>query len=122
MGSAAVDKDLRLVEELVSSVPGFANVYDAHVADNHEVLPYVIFWDITQETVASFVRQTAEPPDWEVVLRFLEGWFEGEPEVRSLIITAFLGYLPFPGQPGHDIVEHLGVALRTRFDMIRPRG
>lgn len=118
-----MDKDLQLVEELVSSVPGFADVYDAHVADNHEVLPYVIFWDITQETVASFVRQTAEPPDWEAALRFLEKRFEGgEPEVRSLIVTAFLGYLPFPGQPGHDIADHLGVALKARFDMIRPRG
>jgi len=123
MGSAAVDKDVQFVEEFVSAVPGFADVYDAHMAENHEVLPYVIFWNITQETVLSFVRKTAEPPDWEAVLRFLEKRFEsGESEVRSLIITAFLGYLPFPDQPGHDIVNHLGAALKAQFDMMRPRG
>jgi hypothetical protein len=123
MDSGAVDGNVRLVQELISSVPGLDDLYSDHVANNQEVLPYVIFWDITQKTISSFVGKSREPTEWESVLRILEMRFDGgDSEVRSLIITAFLGYLPYPGQPGHGIVDHLGAGMKAQFALMRPRG
>ncbi|WP_412738874.1 hypothetical protein [Krasilnikovia sp. MM14-A1259] len=62
-------------------------------------------------------------PDWRAALQFLEQEFaSAEPEVRTLLVSAFLYYLPFPDQPGHEIVEHLGPTLKAQFSVTRPSG
>ncbi|WP_221357109.1 hypothetical protein [Streptomyces beigongshangae] len=116
-----MERDVQLVRDLVAAVPGFEDLLEAHVFNEDGVLPDLFFWDVVQETVASFLE--GDETDWRVTLRFLEEQFRlGDPEVARVITTAFLFSLPWPGQPGYGLVERLGPAMSTRFTAIRPSG
>ena len=112
-----------LVTDLVAQVPGFEEVYETHLDDNGSVLPHVIFWDITQEIVTSYLRDEPDPAKWRAALDFLERRFLRDiTEVNQVIVTSFLDSLPFAGEPGHGIVDQLGPALTKRYQLIRPHG
>ncbi|MGM9383121.1 hypothetical protein [Streptomyces antibioticus] len=84
-----MERDVQLVRDLVAASPGFADLFDAHVFNEHGVLSHVFFWDVVQETVASFLR--GDETDWRVTLRFLEGQLRLDvPEVTQVIVTSFL--------------------------------
>jgi hypothetical protein len=115
-------RDVQLVQDLVARIPEFDDLYEAHVFNEDGVLPHVIFWDVTQATVDSYLGVEGEP-DWRSTLDFLEEQIGlGVREIDEVIVTSFLNYLPFPGKPGHEIVEHLGPVLAERFARIRPTG
>ncbi|MFC3575994.1 hypothetical protein ACFOZ0_22440 [Streptomyces yaanensis] len=116
--------DLQLAEDLVARVPEFEELYEAHVEnEGGMVLSHVFFWDVTQATVDSFLDAQPGAPDWRSTLQFLEEQGRREvPEINEVIVTSFLNNLPFPGQPGHGIVEQLGPALAEKFAKIRPSG
>ena len=112
-----------LVCDLVAAFPWFAEAYECHV--DHEVgsLPHVFFWDVTRAVVAAFLSGGSHGLDWEGVLGFLEEQTErGVPEVDVVVNTSFLYSLPWPGQPGHALVGHLGPAMAESFERIRPDG
>ncbi|MGW9073327.1 hypothetical protein ACWGQT_28275 [Streptomyces yangpuensis] len=48
---------MRLVEDLVARVPGFADAYECHVMNEPRVLPHLFFWDVVQDTVASYLGE-----------------------------------------------------------------
>ncbi|MEU5658086.1 hypothetical protein ABZ802_21090 [Streptomyces sp. NPDC047737] len=116
--------DVQLVKDLVSRIPEFEDLYESHVFDeNGTVLPHVFFWDVTQETVQSYLGADADAPDWRRTLTFLEAQSaRGVPGIDEVIDTSFLEYLPFPGEPGHAIVEELGPVLAAKFTRVRPSG
>jgi hypothetical protein len=122
MGEAEVE----FVDDLVSAFPELQDDYATHVYNNDGVLAHLFFWDVTQRVVGSFRNQSDDALDWRAVLSFLEGRFleeqstEKESVVDSLVTTAFLWNLPFPGSPGHGIARHLGPTLARRFHAIRP--
>ncbi|MFC8715841.1 hypothetical protein [Kitasatospora sp. NPDC057198] len=117
-----MSEDVQLVEELVARIPGFQDLYETHIFNNDSLLPHPFFWEVTQETVSSYLGD-AESPDWQQTLQFLEEQAEkGVPEIDKVIVTSFLYNLPFPGSPGHDIVDHLGPVLTRRFAELRPGG
>jgi hypothetical protein len=112
-----------LVEDLVARFPVLEDSYSAHVFNEDGVLPHVFFWDVTQDVVDSFVGQDLDALDWRSVLAFLEEQLcRGIPEVSEVICTSFLGYLPHPGDPGYEIVTHLGPTMIRSFQKIRPLG
>ncbi|MEV7324535.1 hypothetical protein [Streptomyces sp. NPDC093970] len=116
-----MERDVQLVRDLVAVAPGFEGLYDAHVFNEDAVLPHVFFWDVVQETVASFLGEGGT--DWRVTLRFLEEQLGLDvPEVGQVVTTSFLFNLPWPDRPGHGLVGHLGPALSARFAAIRPSG
>ncbi|MFH0174298.1 hypothetical protein [Streptomyces cacaoi] len=120
-GRDGMERDVQLVRDLVAAAPGFEDLFDAHVFNEDGVLPHVFFWDVVQETVASFLG-SAET-DWRVTLRFLEEQLRLDvPEVTQVITTSFLFHLRWPDQPGHSLVDHLGPAMSARFAAIRPSG
>lgn len=143
------DAGVRLVTELVERVPGFRDLYESHVFNEDTVLAHVFFWDVTRETVRSYLGAAAKAgtdteagtgvaagacacagagpdgdvPDWRRTLEFLEEQStRGIAGIDEVVVTSFLGYLPFPGSPGHDITRELGPALAVRFARIRPAG
>ncbi|MFD6911526.1 hypothetical protein [Streptomyces virginiae] len=65
-----MERDVQLVQDLVAAVPGFEDLVDVHVFNEHGVLSHVFFWDVVQETVASFLG--SDETDWRDTLRFLE--------------------------------------------------
>ncbi|GLY91330.1 hypothetical protein [Actinoallomurus iriomotensis] len=112
--------DVQLVEELVRRLPAFEDLYESHVFNEDGVLPHVFFWDVTQETVASFLGDE-DPPDWRATVGFLEEQFgAAEPKAREVVVTSFLDYLPFPGQPGGDLTRYLGPQLTGKLAELRP--
>lgn len=126
---------VRLVHDLVAAIPAFEDLYATHVFNQDGVLPHVFFWDVTQETVRSYLGPVlgadadsdsdadTEVPDWRCTLRFLEEQCaRGLPGIDEVVVTSFLEYLPFPGKPGHAIVGELGPVLAARFARVRPAG
>ena len=115
--------DVRLVKDLVAEIAAFEDLYETHVFNQDGVLPHVFFWDVTQETVRSYLGLAADAPDWRRTLRFLEGQSaRNVPEIDEVVMTSFLEYLPFPGKPGHEIVGELGPVLAAKFAKVRPAG
>lgn len=113
--------DVRLVQDLVARIPEYEDVYESHVFNQDGVLPHVFFWDVYNETMRSYLGEDTEAPDWRRTLDFLEEQAaRGVREVDEVIVTSFLDYLPFAGEPGHDIVEHLGPVMTARLAAIRP--
>ena len=119
------EESKKLVTDLVAGFPWFAEAYDCHV-DIDGPLPHLFFWDITRAVVAAFLSDLSGGShglDWEGVLGFLEEQSQREVyEVDVVVNTSFLCFLPYPGQPGHALVEHLGPVMAKRFKRIRPDG
>ncbi|MFF0747534.1 hypothetical protein [Streptomyces sp. NPDC004267] len=114
---------VQLVSDLVARVPGFRDVYDAHVFCQGRVRPHVFFWDVVQATVSSFLQQEGAGADWRRTLDFLEEQSRrGVVGVDEVIVTSFLGDLPHPHEPGHAIVRRLGPVMTARFLRLRPGG
>ncbi|MFF1926338.1 hypothetical protein ACFVW8_37960 [Streptomyces sp. NPDC058221] len=117
------DVAVRLVDDLVARVPWFRDLYASHVFNEDTVLPHVFFWDVAQETVRSYLGADADAPDWRRTLEFLEEQTaRGTPGIDEVVVTSFLEYLPFPGNPGHAIVKELGPVLAAKFARVRPAG
>ncbi|MEW1862547.1 hypothetical protein OG896_36140 [Streptomyces sp. NBC_00669] len=116
-----MEQDVQLVRDLVAASPGFEGLFESHVFNQDGVLSHVFFWDVVQETVASFLG--GDGTDWRVTLRFLEEQLRRDvPEVSAVIVTSFLFSLPWPDQPGYGLVDHLGPAMSAQFALIRPSG
>ncbi|MFE5297148.1 hypothetical protein [Streptomyces sp. NPDC056632] len=110
-------------------IPEFEEMLSDHIEEEHGMLPHMFFWDVYQETMRSYLQRdsggeaASDLPDWREVLRFLEEQSSlGVSEVNAVIVTSFLEYLPFPGEEGHDIIEHLGPVMAEKFARIRPEG
>ncbi|MEU9951493.1 hypothetical protein [Streptomyces sp. NPDC047939] len=115
--------DVQLVKDLVAEIPAFEDLYETHVFNQDGVLPHVFFWDVTQETVQSYLGLDADAPDWRRTLRFLEEQSARDvPGIDEVVVTSFLEYLPFPGKPGHEIVSELGPVMAAKFAKVRPAG
>lgn len=115
--------DVRLVRDLVARVPEFEEMYESHLFNQDGVLSHVFFWDVVQETVRSYLGDDPDGPDWHRTLAFLEEQSAlGVREIDEVIVTSFLDDLPYPGQPGHGIVRHLGPVMAASFARIRPSG
>ncbi|WP_326728879.1 hypothetical protein OG478_22145 [Streptomyces phaeochromogenes] len=109
--------DIRFLEELVAAVPEFGELYEIHVENNGEPLPHVFFGlDVTPAVVDSYLGKDPEGPDWRATLEFLEEQSELQvPAITEVIVTSFFDNLPFRGEPGHGIVEHLGPVMAAAF-------
>ncbi|MER8044837.1 hypothetical protein [Streptomyces sp. NPDC094032] len=111
---------VQLVSDLVARVPEFRDAYESHVFTQGDVLPHVFFWDVVQGTVSSFLE---DQDRWRRTLDFLEEQCcRGVLGIDEVIVTSFLGDLPSPPEPGHEIAGQLGPALSAKFLRIRPLG
>ncbi|MBD0711399.1 MULTISPECIES: hypothetical protein [unclassified Streptomyces] len=114
---------VQLVNDLVTRIPEFRNVYEDHVFCQGGVQPHVFFWEVVQDTVRSFLGEERGSADWRRTLAFLEEQCaRGVLDVDEVIVTSFLGDLPSPQEPGHAIVHQLGPVLSAKFVRIRPLG
>jgi hypothetical protein len=75
-------------------------------------------WD--GELVRSYLAAGGWDGAWKAVVDQLEREYErGEDDVRELLAVSFLEHLPYPGQEGADVVEHLGPALLAELRRLR---
>lgn len=117
-----MEEEEKFVEQFSLDVPGFAELYDIHVENEGEPLSHVFFAiDVVKATVASYLGDPDEESDWRVTFAYLEEKFEQHiPAADRVIVTSFLEQLPYPGQPGADIVCYLGPQMKAILAKMRP--
>ncbi|MCP2323410.1 hypothetical protein HDA40_001917 [Hamadaea flava] len=112
----------QFIAEMTCRFPGLQGEVDAHVENNDGLLAHVLFWDITSDVLVAF-RGDDDGLSWRDALAFFdESYLRGDREVREVLVTSFLLNLPWPDQPGYEIVGHLGPVLAERFVAVRPNG
>lgn len=85
---------------------------EEHLADNGgEVLPHLLMADIVRWLVAHL---DSHPNACRSVVAWLEReYLGGDEEIRGLITVSAVLLIPDPGQPGAELRELLGPALRA---------
>jgi hypothetical protein len=118
-----MDSGEALVQVLVDRLEPLRPIVDQHVAENDgEMLPHVLFWDLTQAVVDAYLRPEA-PLDWREFVRVLEQEYPGgDAYLRGIVEVSFLENLPGPQEKGYGIVRSLPPGLRDAFDRVRPGG
>lgn len=112
-----------LVQQLAATFPAIAELLDDHVADCGDMLPHVVFGDITRYFV-ELVRSPLPDDDLKAValLAELATAFERSDEsVRELITVSFLENL-LGEEPAARIRSLLSGALAASFDRVRAGG
>lgn len=77
--------------QLRHEVPGFAHIYDEHVADHDEVLPHVLLGDLVRFLSREVELRGAQSGALQQAMLLLEeGMASGEPRLQELIAVSFL--------------------------------
>lgn len=109
---------------LIESVPEFKPVLDKHIAEYGELLPHVLFGELTLWTIELFKRwqQTGNPSDYDTFLRltrFIQLCIDSDDErVNELALFSFLENLRQADRHYQDIRLHLGPKLQHWLDRI----
>src|SRR5688572_17197555 len=100
-----------LVRDLVDAAPELDAVLQEHLADNDELLPHVLFGDVT--------RWLGEHGPNAAVLAVLEHHMAaGDDDVQNVLAVSFLENL-VAGEPSDDAIRAaLGPRLRAELDAI----
>lgn len=96
---------------LIDSHRELLPVLEEHLEDNEgEVLPHLVMADVMRWLVA---HRASEPQVCQAVVDWLETKFlAGPDEVCGLITVSGVEMIPEPGQPGSELRDLLGPALR----------
>lgn len=99
------------IGSLIDSHRELLPVLEEHLEDNEgEVLPHLVMADVMRWLVA---HRASEPQVCQSVVDWLERRFlTGPDDVRGLIAVSGVEMIPEPGQPGSELRELLGPALR----------
>ena len=93
MHSANANKgkpDVIYTEELIESVPALQQIYRAHLQENDELLPHVLFGEITRFVVTKARKAEHDPLIARLLNEFEKGLEEGPEEVRELVSVSFV--------------------------------
>ncbi|HEY8454536.1 MAG TPA: hypothetical protein VIL34_03000 [Actinopolymorphaceae bacterium] len=114
-------EEAAFVDRLVQAVPALASVADENRAGDHDdVLPNRFLADVAFRQVENHLSgNEAAQSEVRAVLAALEAEFGSDDGVDTAIATSFLENLPYPGEPGADIVNLLGPKLRE--ELLRQR-
>jgi hypothetical protein len=110
----------------LAAIPEFAPELEAHLAFNHQMLPHVLFGDLTRWVIDLYRQSQGHSEDrpGEVLartLRFLEDRFSDplDAAAHDLIAVSFLENLHQAGSDYRGLKEQMGPNLRswlTRLD------
>jgi hypothetical protein len=109
-------RDILLVADLVEEAPPLLPLLQEHLDTYDSLLPHIFMADVTRWAVR---EHTSNPSDQSLalLLQRLETAFEaGDPHEHELIGASFLENLPSRTDPGADIRERLGPAMRRHLD------
>lgn len=108
-------EEVAFVDRLVRAVPALGPLVDDNRAGNHnDVLPHMFLGDVTRREVDN--HRSANPVaqlEVRTVIDALEAEFGRDDGVDNAIAVSFVENLPYPGEPGADIVNLLGPKLAT---------
>jgi hypothetical protein len=121
MRDSRLDEE-RLVHQLVSLVPEFSPVLKEHLDFNHELLPHVLFGDITRWVIDRYREargHTGSSHGQDEILDRTLGFLErkfSDPEdsaAHDLIAVSFLENLHQAGPDYEGLKRRLGPNLRS---------
>ena len=111
------------VDRLVKQFPFLQKTLEDHLDQNDELLPHVLFGDITRLLLRMHSEAVAERRGFkhlEDVLAFLDRTFsDGGDKVQELLSVSFLENLPVRRHNGADLQDLLGPALKAELTRIR---
>ncbi len=105
-----------LVDRLVGTYPELQTLEREHLDAFGEMFPHVFFGALTAWLADAYLADPNAGPEatWRQILADLEREYEtGDTNVKELLYVSFLENLPYPGQKGAQIAEHLGPRLTT---------
>ena len=104
-------------DHLCTVVPGFARVYDEHVADYDEVLPHVLLGDLVRFLSKEVEVHGAESAALKEAMALLERGMESpDPRLQELVAVSFLENLE-PEAPGFPAIRRLfGARLEEQYE------
>ena len=108
--------DFVFVGVLVDRCPSLLPLLQEHLDTYDELLPHVFLGEVTPWIVE---RYQADPDDPELraALSYIDEYFgTSSPSDRELIGVSFLENLPRADEPGSEIRDALGPALRAHLD------
>jgi hypothetical protein len=110
------------VERLVAAVPALSRLaVENRSGDRGDVLVHGFLSDVAFREADNFRSQDpAALEEVRAVLAALEAEFGVDRGVDEAIAVSFVENLPYPGDPGADLVQELGPKLRTELESQRP--
>ncbi|MCP2282140.1 hypothetical protein APR04_001035 [Promicromonospora umidemergens] len=114
----------RFARELANDFAYFRDQLEGYLDDGNDGFAYVFLAvEVAPEVLAAYVASktgAAVELDWRALLVFLDDWFgRDDPDVDNVIRASFLLQLPYPGQPGSEIVEELPEGLERGLRAVR---
>jgi hypothetical protein len=114
-----------LVWTLINRVPLLRPIYEEHVHDNHELIPYVFMGDVSRVVLALHDdalrgNGVADERLTELLDALETGMASSEKSVQDMIAVSVLEYLDRKGFALEDFRQRLGPTLRhqlERFEM-----
>jgi len=103
-----------LTDRLTETFPQLRPLREEHLEAFGELLPHVLFGELTAWLVGEYVAAPQAGPEaaWRRILAELERSYEtGDVDTRELLYVSFLENLPYPQEPGAGIADHLGPHL-----------
>lgn len=96
---------------LIDAHRELTSVLDDHLEENEgQVLPHLVLADVVRWLVA---HRASDPEVCRSILDWLErAYLRGPEDVRGLIAVSGVEMIPDPGQPGSELRDLLGAALR----------
>jgi len=126
--------ELKLIQNLLVAAPELKPVYDEHIADNHEVLPYLLIGDVerfTRSLLQPILSRATEAERSEELLKRILECFEialagRNPAIFDLLGISFLEpIINLPLRERHiyeGYVARLGPRLREELDRMEAVG
>lgn len=110
--------------ELANEFGYFQDQFESYLDDGNDGFAYVFLAvEVVPELLAAYLASKAGASvelDWRALLVFLDDWFgRDDPDVDNVIKASFLLQLPYPGQPGSEIVEELPEGLERGLRAVR---
>ena len=106
--------------QLRREVPGFANVYDEHVADNDEVLPHALLGDLVRFLSKEVELHGAKSIALTPAMSLLEAGMGGpDPLLQELVAVSFVENLDPADESFSTIRMLFGPALEQQYSQFR---
>jgi len=109
------------VLDLIDRVPLLRPIYNEHVHDNHELIPYVFMGDVTRVVLALHDdtlrgNGVADERLTELLDALETGMASSEKSVQDMIAVSVLEYLDTKGFALEDFRQRLGPTLRHQLE------
>jgi hypothetical protein len=108
------------VDRLVAAHPELETLRRQHLDDNFdEMLPHLWTSDLLRYLITRF--ESAGASSVGPILATLDSEAGNDAEIDDVLGASFIEMLPYPGEPGEALIDHLGPRLSEMLHQQRPQ-